>query len=401
MNSYAQLTLEECLNLSRENYPLIKQFDLIEKSRELNLSNAARLWLPQLSITGMAALTEGIPDISLPGVAVENGNHRFVGRASLSQTVWDGGYSKALRRIANASAEVEAGNIEVELHKVHERVNQIYFGILLINGQLQQNLILSETLSSNVERAKTAARNGTAYQSDIDKIQVEILNAEQSRINLQAYRKAYIQMLGNMTGREIDAETTFLMPEPLNHLPAPEIHRPELQLFKRQQKLNEAENFRLTASYMPKIGLTGFAIGITPGINIGVGKADHLLVAGLSMSWNISSLYTLNNDRNRIKINNRMIDARTETLLLNTRIEINSHNSEIERCRLLIQKDDEIVRLRERIKQSSETKYENGACTMADLLNDINAENLARQTKSQHEIEFLMFLYRQKTSAGL
>jgi outer membrane protein TolC len=400
LSASAQLTLDDCQRLARENYPLIKQLNLIEKSRKLNLSNVARSWLPQFGIMGVAALTEGIPDISLPGSTAESSNHQLAGIASLTQTVWDGGNAKARRRIANASADVEAGTVEVELYQVRERINQIYFGVLLIDRQLKQNDILTETLSANLKRAETAALNGAASQSDIDKIQVEILNAEQTRINLQAYRTAYVGMLAGFTGREIPIQTSFVEPEATSYHPAPEINRPELRLFDRQRSLNDANNSLLTSSYLPKVGLNGYAIGMTPGITIGGSKLDHILVAGLSLSWNIGGLYTQANDRNRIKLNNRMIDARQETMLLNTRMDITRQNSEIERCRQLISKDAEILLLRERIKNASETKYENGACTTADLLNDINAENLARQVKAHHEIEFLMYLYTQKTTAG-
>lgn len=398
--SYGQQTLDECQRLARENYPLVRQLELIENSRELNLSNAARSWLPQFSITGMAAITEGIPDITLPAAATGNGNHQFAGIAGLSQTIWDGGNSKAQRKIASAAADTEKEAVEVELYQLRERVNQLYFGILLIDEQIRQTDILMETLRSGFRQAEASVGSGIAYPSDMDKIAVEILNTEQTLINLQACRRAYGRMLGLMTGQDITSQTTFGKPATVQHTAAMPVDRPELRLFESRRQLNDARNLAVTASYMPKIGLRAYAAGMTPGIHIGGNKLDHLLVAGISLSWSTNGLYTKNNERNKIKISNRMIDALQQTFLMNTRLELSRQDGEIERCRQLIRKDDEIVRLRERIKKASETRYGNEACTMTDLLNDINAEHLARQTKVHHETEFLMYLYQQQTTSG-
>ncbi|MDR0613916.1 MAG: TolC family protein [Dysgonamonadaceae bacterium] len=398
--NYGQQTLDECQRMARENYPLVSQLELIENSRELNLSNAARSWLPQFSITGMASITEGIPDIALPGTATGNGNHQFAGIAGLSQTIWDGGNSKAQRRMADAAADTERESVEVELYQLRERVNQLYFGVLLIDEQLRQTNILMETLRSGFRRAEASVGSGIAYPSDMDKIAVEILNTEQTLINLQACRRAYCRMLGLMTGQDITSQTTFEKPATVQHTAAMPVDRPELRLFESRRQLNDARNLAVTSSYMPKIGLRGYAVGMTPGIHIGGNKLDYLMVAGISLSWSSSGLYTKNNERNKIKISNRMIDALQQTFLMNTHLELSRQDGEIERCRQLIRKDDEIVRLRERIKKASETRYGNGACTMTDLLNDINAEHLARQTKVHHETEFLMYLYQQQTTSG-
>lgn len=394
----AQLSLEECQRLARENYPMIKQFDLIEKSKEMNLSNAAKTYLPQFSITAMASLIEGIPEISMPNTGSENENYKFIGIANLSQTIWDGGNTRAQRKITSANAEVEKQNVEVMLYQINERINQLYFGILLTDEQLKQIDILDDNLDRNLKRAETARKNGTAYQSDLDAIKVEMLNSEQSRINLMAQRNAYIQVLSIMINKEISPTTKLETPNPI--ITTNNINRPELRLYEQQRLLYDAQNSAITSRYMPKIGLTGYAIGLTPGIKLANEKLDHLLMAGISVSWNIGGLYTKKNDRSLIQTSKLMVDVQQETFLFNTNLELKQTDNQIERSRQLMLKDDEIVRLRESIKRASEIKYENGASTMSDLLSDINAENLARQNKALHEIEYLMNLYNHKTTAG-
>lgn len=398
---FAQRTLEECQQLARQNYPMIKQLDLIEKSKEMNISNAAKAYLPQLSLTGMANLVNGMPEMSAPGTSSENEEYKLVGIANLTQTIWDGGATRAQRKILEASAEVDKQSVEVLLYSINERVNQLYFGILLIDEQLKLVDILDDSYAQNLKRAEAAYKNGTAFLSDLDVIKVELLNSAQSRIKLTAQRNIYTQMLSVMIGEPITSETTFSTPQDISEvIVGKEINRPELYLYEQQRAFNDAKSLSISARNMPKFGLSGYAIGLTPGMNFGASKFDHLFTIGVSVSWNIGGLYTSKNDRALIRTSKLMVDNQQETFLFNTKLELKQANEQIERSKLLVQKDNEIIQLRESIKRASETRYENGACTVTDLVNDINAENMARQSKALHELEYLMNLYVYKTTLG-
>jgi outer membrane protein TolC len=380
---------------------MIKQFDLIEKSKEMNLSNAARAYLPQFSMTGIASLVYGLSEMSMLGAeAPENKHHKFLGIAQLNQVIWDGGSTKARQKIMAATAEVDRQNIEVILYTINERINQIYLGILLIDEQLKQVDILDDNLSKNLKRAETACKNGTVYPSDLDKIRVEILNSGQSRINLNSQRKAYIEMLSVMINKNLDPDIQLNTLTDNGTVLTETINRPELSLYKQQRLLYDAQNLVYNSRIMPKIGLMGYAIGLAPGIKLGNSNMDHLLMAGVSLSWNIGGLYTRKNDRNIIKINQLMLDAQQEAFLFNTNLELKQSNEQVKRTKQLMDKDDEIISLCENIKRATEIKYENGACTMTDLVNDINAENMARQNKALHKIEYLMSIYIYKTISG-
>lgn len=42
----AQLTLETCYRAARENYPLVRQFDLIERTKDFTVENATKVIFP-------------------------------------------------------------------------------------------------------------------------------------------------------------------------------------------------------------------------------------------------------------------------------------------------------------------------------------------------------------------
>ena len=48
------LTIEECRALAGKNYPEIKQYDLISRSRQYTISNAGKSYLPQVTLFGQA-----------------------------------------------------------------------------------------------------------------------------------------------------------------------------------------------------------------------------------------------------------------------------------------------------------------------------------------------------------
>ena len=50
----AELTLDECQQLARENYPLIRRYELLEQTEQLTLSNTKKGWLPQVSFNAQA-----------------------------------------------------------------------------------------------------------------------------------------------------------------------------------------------------------------------------------------------------------------------------------------------------------------------------------------------------------
>ncbi|HXR80375.1 MAG TPA: hypothetical protein VN763_05630, partial [Saprospiraceae bacterium] len=52
--SQATLSIDSCYVWAKANYPLIKQFDLVERSKAYNLNTASEGKQPQISFTGSA-----------------------------------------------------------------------------------------------------------------------------------------------------------------------------------------------------------------------------------------------------------------------------------------------------------------------------------------------------------
>lgn len=396
MRAIAQsLTIDECVEKAQANYPAVKQYKLIEQSRNYSMANATKGWLPQIGVSaGAYGFTDIIDNDLLNMMGVDMENYLLNGSVTLSQNIYDGGQISTSKRITQAQAEVERRQLDVTMYEIDEKVQQIFFGILMIDEQIEQNRLLQEDLSISYNSVESMMKGGIANQSDLDAIKVEQVKARQQLGSLQSSRKAYVRMLGIFIGEPLDERCTLQTPSPsmttIRFWSEDLILRPELTYYSAQERLLDEQRKRLNSDLRPT--LSAFATGmihnsVTDMINNGI------LVGGLSLSWNIGALYTRKNDIQKLNLQRLTIASNRETFLFNNRLQNEDSNGAIENLKTQIEQDDEIVSLRESIRSKSEKKVESGTESVNEMLRDINAVSQARQQKALHEIQLTKEIY--------
>jgi len=401
-NLLAQVTLQSCQEKAKANYPLIKQYDLISKSAEYNISNANKAYLPQISITGIGAyIFKGLPSVSLPGAAPkEDSKTQFIGIGQINQTLWDGGATRTQKEIIKAGTEVEKSSIDVAFHSIRERVNQLFFGILVIDAQLNQLTVFRENIDRNLKAISLSKNNGLAYQTDIDELKAESMNLDQRTIEFNYTRKGYVEMLSYLIGQPLSDTTHFDKPIVLDSVGAPSINRPELMLYANQRKLVTAQSSLNRVYNMPKIGLLGAAVLVEPGVSFGTSSLSSLALGGVSLSWNTSGLYKTSNNKQLDKLSLNKISSQEETFLFNTNLQLKQVSTDIEKQRAILAKDQEITQLKSKIKTGYQLKYDNGVSSMNELIQAMNKESEARSQEALHQVQLLMTLYNYQTLSG-
>lgn len=403
MNSFfvsAQIiTIDEVQEKAEANYPAIARYDIIEKTKEFNIANANKAYLPQGTLSAQGTWQSDVTsiDLNMPNVeipTIDQDQYRIV--AELNQTIWDGGRISAQKKSTEANAELEKSQLDSEIYTLRERVNNLYFGILLMKEQINQLGILENELQLNHDNVEVYVQNGLANETDLNTVKVEQLKAGQRRINLESNLEAYIQMLSVLTGEELNSDNVFIKPETESSLILPVINRPELKVFEAQENAIESQKSLLNTRMMPTIG--AFAQGGygKPGLNMFDNEFKPYFSGGVRVSWNFGNLYTLKNDRKKIDLQKSVVNSQRETFLHNLNIVIPQQQIEIEKFKKTMQDDDEIIRLQTQIRQTAEVKVENGTMTVSDLMKEINAEESAKQAKLLHEIQFLMSVYSLK-----
>ena len=388
MLAHAQLTLEGCQHSAQTNYPLVRQYGLIEKAREYNLENAGKGYLPQFTISGKATYQSDVTKlpVDVPGIDIKSmPKDQYQVMLEVSQNIWDGGDIRSKKQLTQATSEIDRGKLEVDMYALNDRVNQLYFGILLLDEQLKQNQLLQEDLRRTHQLVSNYMANGIANQSDLDAVSVEILNTKQKRIELESSRQAYLSMLSIFIGPADTFESISLVN-----------NRPELRWFDAQGRQLNVQESSLKTRFRPRFGLFVQGAYGNPGLNMLKDDFSAFYVAGVRMSWNFGSLYTLRNDRRLIDNNRRKLETSRDVFLFNANLQSTQQSSAIQSMRRQMVDDDEIIRLRVNIRKAAEAKVENGTLTVTDMLREITAENLARQTKALHEVQLLMNIWNLK-----
>lgn len=392
--SMAQLELQECRDLARQNYPSIQQLDLLKRTEEFTLKNIAKGYLPQVSFSGKVSYQSDVTKlpIDIPGIDFGMEKDQYQAVLEVNQLIWDGGALRNRKQTASAERAVQRQEVEVGLYTLNDRVDELFFGVLLCDAKLEQNTLLKKQLELNLAQVQACVNEGVANQADLDAVRVEQLGAEQNERELKAFRKTYAGILGWLIGREQLADETFVRPE-MPSVGTGENLRPELKLYDLQRSCLEVQRKGLTVQYYPKLGLFAQGAYGDPGLNLLKGGFEFYYIAGIRLTWNFGNLYTLKNDRKLIDLNRRYVDVQQETFLLNNRMEKEQYNRQVEKLRDLMVNDEELIRLRENIRRSAEAKMRNGTLTVTEMLREVIAESQARQTKVLHEIELLQALY--------
>jgi outer membrane protein TolC len=406
----AQLSLPDCQRKARENYPLIRKYGLIERARDYDASNAAKAWLPQFQLNIRASYQSdvtripvdfsalralGIPMPEIPAPARD----QYAATVEAGQVLWDGGGVRAQQEALKAGSEVSRNQLEVEMYALEEKVNDLFFGVLLLNEQLKLNRLLMDELDRNLLTLRSYIGNGVANAADLDVLRVEQLNAGQTQTQLLSARKAFVEMLGRMMGEVVPENAAFVKPEAATPV-RDASNRPEFRLFEAQNGFFNSQKRVLRAASMPRLGLFLQGGYGRPGLDMLSDRFDLFYVGGVKLSWNFGSLYTQKNDLRKIEINQKTVDVQRDLFAYSIDLAVSRETQEIERLRRLLRDDDEIIALRENIRKAAEAKVANGTATVTDLMRDLTRENLARQTKIAHEIDLLAAIYHLKNTTN-
>lgn len=408
-----QYTLDSCYVLARDNYPMMKQYGIIQKLGELSVRDALSSYIPQITLGGEAAYYSDV--VAFPekiealfsqfaGMDFEGlRNDQYKVLLDINQNLWDGGYSGAKKAAAIAEAEVSAMKTATELYGLKSRVTEVYFGILATGAMIEQNDVAAGILKDNRNMLQACVENGVAMESDLDAIDAEILANEQNRIRLVGSRDTYIRLMSLITGRPMDTDTEFLVPEEAlyrQEYGENEVKRYELALFDAQEASVAARRKMVNSSVMPSFSLFAQGYYGYPGMNM----FDDMLnykwgfngVVGIRFRWNISGFFTKKNHLGQLDQSLRTIELQRETFLFNNRLEQAGKSAEIEQMRSIMEQDEKIIGLRRSVREASEARLANGMITANDLVRDIAAETKARLDRSLHELEYLQKIYEMK-----
>ena len=398
-------TLEECQLATEKNYPMIKQYDLISQTTQLTVRNIQKGWLPQIAIAAQATYQSDVTSwpesmkatfqqlgINMKGLSKD----QYKVGIDLQQTIYDGGTISSLRSIARQEEKIQKAQVETNLYQVRKRVNEMYFSLLLLNEQIKLNDDVKALLLSSEKKLASMLKGGTIATSDFENIRAERLSIEQQNESLKSRQQMLQHLLSTFCGIKVSNvqkpapfETTISMNK-----------RPEMQLFDNQLQLSSIKEKALNTQIRPKLGIFAQGFYGYPGFNMFEDMMNRKWslsgIAGIKLSWNVGALYSLKNDKVKLRLQREMTENAREIFLFNNQLEEIQQNENIKRYHTMKQTDDEIIMLRTNIRKSAESKLSHGIIDINNLLREINNENAAKIQQTIHDIEILKEMYNLK-----
>lgn len=403
LTAQENLCLDSCLQWAVDNYPLVEQLQLIDRSRDYNLKNINTGYILHANVTAFGGYIEGIPDLS--GMGMEVDPWRFAGILQVEQPIWDGGRLENRKKIARAEAEVNKSAVEIKIAELKDKVSEIYFGILLAQTQREQLQLQRETLEQSLKTLQSAAKAGSAFTSDADAVEVKLLQIEQQGVQLHSSERAYRRMLAIFIGRPVGETTVLEVPAVVLRNGHDLDNRPEMALFEHRKQLLDAYNPG-AGEVLPRVSLQGMGLLTIPklempGGNNGPTDWNHMLMGGINVSWPIGGrTYTMGVDKKRLKVEKDQVDREKESFEMGQRISLAQQAETLTQWDELIAYDDRIIDLLARRTRTMESRYKNGVVPVAEWLQAVSEEGAARQAKAMHGIQKMMTSHRYNRELG-
>ena len=393
-----EITLAACQEQARANFPLTRQQGLIDQVTKNTIEALMAQYFPQFRLSGQASyqsdvtkidlnMPDGFPKIDIP--TPEKDQYKLY--LDVSQTIFVGGSLGVQQQFTKAEAEVNKQRIEVELYKLRDKINQVYFGILLADEQQKQTDILKNDLNTALDKVKVMVKNGVSLETNQFNLEAELITINQNIKNIELGRSALLEILGKLIGKDLDKDTQLTKPGTIRL--KSDFVRPELTLIDLQKNTLSLQNLQLAAQNVPEISLFLQGGWGKPALNLFSTKFEPYYLGGVRLQWNISRLYTILRERRIIETRLKMYDIEKDMFTMNNDIEQTQQLSKINQLNLSLKSDDELIALRSKIKQTSQVQLENGVITSADFIRDANAENQARQKKALHEMQLILEQY--------
>ncbi len=403
LSAFAQnsLTLEECYQLVNTNYPLARQTAILEKQSAVDKEVIDTKKLPEFKLDAQATYQSDVISVPIPNAGIEPPNKdQYKATASVNQLIYGGGAINASLAVESAEFKTKQKQVEVNLYQLKKQVNQLFFSILLT--QKKEALLNSkqQLLNSRLEEVKSGIKNGVLLPASDKVLETELLKIRQGLTEIEQNKTSLIQTLSSIMGTTISPTATLVMPE-LTIGNQSDIKRPELELFQLKKYQIETAEQLMAKQNSPK--LMGFAQGGygNPGLNMLDNSFQPFYIVGLKLSWTPFDWNTNKKQRQSLSINKEFIDNEADIFKLNTNIELDQQQTEIDKYSAFIDTDVEIVDLRKEVLKSAESQLKNGVITASAYLTELTNLFEDENTMCTHEIQLMLMKANYNITKGL
>ncbi len=396
IGAQSEYTLDRAISDAISHAPSYKMNGILTSERDLAIKNLNSKYLPQFGLSAQATYqseTTGL-DLNVPGFTIDRlSRDQYKAVLDVNQVLYDGGSIGISKKMKNTALAIEQESSNIDIEQLREQIIQIYFVILELERRITILEYKDEDISANLKKLETAVNAGVVLKSTLKDLMAEKLSLDQKRIELTSIKEIQIKYLSILTGNNELKTTSFVLPIDVTSSASQIENKPMMKFLSlsQMQAMNAKELDQLLSR--PKAGLFVQGGYGKPGLNFLKNEFTPYYIAGMRIQWNLNNLYTRSKDAQISQLQVQKIDIKKQSYEQQLDMKIQTVELDINRYKLLLEKDKELIRLRKEIKQTAGARLTSGAITSGDYLLELNAENEAQLNEEIHKILLLKASY--------
>jgi outer membrane protein TolC len=386
------LSLDSCYKKAFANDPTLLQKYMLNTISDLRTKNLNTAYYPQLSLNGQASYQSDVTTlpIHIPGMDIPTlDKDGYKATLDLTQTIYDGGYTKKQKDLESVSLQLEQQSLESDIYKLKEKINTLYFNILLFQENKDLLMVLKEDINSKLKKIQSGIKNGIGLESNANSLEAEMLKIDQQVVELDASIVSSFKMLGDYLNSPIPENTKLLLPTVNAGKGGYDNDRMEMKVFDLEmQKLKTSESL-IGVKTMPKLAAFGQLGYGRPGLNMLSNEFDSFYMFGAKLSWNFWNWNQNKREKQILELQSNVLNTQKELFNRNLRVLMEKNISDMNKYDELISQDQQIIALREKIVQTASSQLENGTITATEYLTELNAKAQAELNLKTHTLQQL------------
>lgn len=387
-----EINLQFCYDKAISNSPYQKLKPLYNTIAENDISISKNIYLPQFTIEGSASYQSevfsipiNLPGLSLPQIPYD----QYQLNLTISQTIFDGGTSSANIDKSLASKQANIKNVDVNLYKLKDQVNQLYFSILLLQESERILEIVIEDLENKAKQIESLVKNGVIVKTVLEKVKIEIMKLRQSILGVQNDKKGVLVSLSKLIDYDL-SQASLQVPEFPNLEYNDTLYRQEFEYIELKKQELEISKDLISTQLLPKVfAFAKGGWGQPNPMNMFETGFEPYYILGLKFQWIPFDWNSTSLKKENIFVSQQLLQVEKQNFEKNIKIALEKDKSDLNKFFELLNTDEMIIKSQTQIVEIAFSQLQNGTITATDYFTEMNELTKAKLNYEIHKLQLI------------
>lgn len=398
------LNLEDAYEILYTENPVTDKIRTSRQIANLNEQIAKSGWYPDIELNASASYQSDVvefpfdsPGFDVPTFSKDHYNLSL----NVTQPIYDGGRTRASKQLEDDSGDITEASLKSDLLSLKEQVDRIYFGILILQKQREIVALAVSDMEEQLEIVQSQVENEVLLPGNEATLRAEILNREQQLTKLGRDIIAGYEALNVMLGEETPVVPTLILPEKEHwRKQSPMSNRPELDLLAARDELFETQKDLANAGKLPQVSLFARPFYGQPGFNLFEDDLQFNWIVGIQARWSLKTARNASIKTDVLRLQQKNITEDRTLFERKQNAAMRRLNQEILGLEDQIERDTEIVELRNQVAEEKKNLVEEGSATVTEYITELNEFVRAQRQLELRKIQRVQAIINYQTEQG-